>query len=187
MLDFQYLADKDFPEELLEEAFTPAEGEINDLDGAFADLHQRGELEAELLDPNVEESCVAAVAFLHRMLPPTLFNDVVERGVKQAVREYYPEYEVVDASYEPDIRSPEKAYERAERFLENGFTLSDEQVRLLLERGEVEPEKIAEHVQRDTQPFQKHLAEFRKEGVEHLSDGSTESSSDGDGGDPEAE
>lgn len=153
VIDFEFLTNPTFPDRLLEAAFSPAEGDIEDLDGGFTDLYRRGKLDTELLDPDIEDNFVSMVALLFHVLPPTLFSEVVEDGVKQAVREQYSEYEVVDASYTPDIRSPDRAYGQAKALLENGISLGDEQVRILLERGEVDPQKVAENVQNQTKPL----------------------------------
>jgi len=188
VLDFEYLSDTDFPDKLLESAFSPPEGDIEDLDGGFADLYRRGKLDTKLLDPDIEDNFVSMVAFLFHVLPPTLFSEVVEDGVKQAIREQYPDYEVVDASYNPDIRSPDRAHKQAKNLLENGISLSDEQVRLLLERGEVDPQKVAENVQNETKTVTEKIDTPAGKAADYLTpESQPESSGEADRPDPDRE
>lgn len=158
MLDFRWLADPEFPDHLLEQAFSASEEQVEELSGPWARKVKTGEIDERLSDPEMEDSTVEMVATLHRMYPPSLFNGIIEEGVEKAVKYYYPEYEVRDASYDPDIRRQDEAYERAKRRLEQDSLLRDEDVRVLLERGEVDPQRVADKIQ-EQQEKRERLAE----------------------------
>jgi len=145
LLDMSILAHPQFPGDLLEAAFSAEEG-IDEREGLRARAIQRANVDWTLTDPRIEDSIVDAMTLFHRMYPPSLFNDFVEDGVKQAGDHYYPDYEVLDASYEPDIRRKGAAHEWAKRSLEEGYRLTDEEIRILLKQGETDPEEVATHV-----------------------------------------
>lgn len=150
MLDFRILSNKEFPRELLDQVFRSSEDNFNVDQSDPLSLQQMDSI-FEYHNPGIEEGCICAVELIYRMYTPDVANKIIEMGVRRAIRDFYPEYEVSDASYEPELYSPDQTHQRAKQFLEEGVTLSDEQIRLLLERGEVSPEKIAEHVQSKTQ------------------------------------
>lgn len=146
ILDFSILADPEFPEERLNEAFSASEDEAEELDGPWAHAVQTGQIDGPLSDPDVEDSVVDAVAFFHRMYPPSLFNDIIEEGVERAVERYYPGVEVVDASYNPDIRDKETAHEVAKKKLEAGTPLTGKETKLLIEVSEVDVDRVVENI-----------------------------------------
>jgi hypothetical protein len=150
ILDFRNLSNEEFPQELLEQVFRAPEEEfsVNQIDSLSL---QQMDTIFEYHNPGVEQGCISAVELIYRMYTPNVANKIIEMGVRRAIRDFYPEYEVSDASYDPELDSPDKTHQRAKKFLEEGVTLSDEQIRVLLERGEVNPVTIAEHVQSETQ------------------------------------
>lgn len=149
ILDFEYLADEKFPQEILDSAFERPDNFDPKKDGPL-NLRQAGAIDSEAKDPNIEEGFIAAVSLIYRTFSPSVANKIIERGVIRATNDFYPNHEVVDASYEPVLRPTENAYERAKDSLEEGLNLTSEQIRLLLEHGEVDPEEVAEHVQRNS-------------------------------------
>jgi len=146
LLDMSILAHPQFPEDFLEEAFSVSEEKVDEQEGPWARLVQRGDVDEPLVDDKVEDAVVDAITFFHRMYPPSLFNEIIEEGVKQAVDYYYPDHEVVDASYEPEIRRQGAAHKRAKQAFEKGRRLTDEQIRILLKGDDVDPEEVATHV-----------------------------------------
>jgi hypothetical protein len=168
LLDMSILAHPQFPDDLLEAAFSVPEDRVDEQEGPWARAVQRGDLEGPLSDSGIEDSVVEAITLFHRMYPPSVFNDIVEEGVKQAVDHYYPDHEVLDASYEPDIRRKGAAHEWAKRSLEEGGRLTDEEIRILLKRGEIDPEEIAAHVRE--QPENTSFADSFAEWVEQAED-----------------
>jgi len=153
ILDFNHLADEEFPEELLNQVFHLQEEYDPEEHGPLT-LQQSGSLDIGQQDPRIQEGCTAAITLIYRMFSPKIANSIVEQGVRQAIQEFYPEYVVVDASYNPDLRSPSKSHDRAKSRMEEGLRLSEDELRLLLERGEVDPQKIAEHVQEGSTKLQ---------------------------------
>lgn len=145
VLDFQYLAAPEFPDELLENAFSAA-GDADEYESVWAEGVQRGAAGATLSDPAVDAGVVEALAFFHRVYPPERFNQLVEDGVTTAVDRYYPDVEVVDASYNPDIRDRQGAHDVAKSKLEDGRPLTAEQSKLLIQWGEVDPDRVVENI-----------------------------------------
>lgn len=171
LLDMSILAHPQFPGDLLEAAFSVPEDRVDEQEGLWARAVQRGDLEGPLSDSRVEDSVVEAITLFHRMYPPSLFNDFVEDGVKQAGDHYYPDYEVLDASYEPDIRQKGAAHERAKRRFEKGLRLTDEEIRILLKWGEIDPEEVATHVrEQPEEPENTSFAESFAEWCEQAED-----------------
>lgn len=152
MLDFNHIANKEFPGELLRSVFYISEDGFNISNKEPVSLRDAGMIQSDYQEPRIEEACIDIVALIYRMYPPALANSIVEKGVSQAIGDFYPNSEVVDASYTPELRSPHKAHEIAKHSLNNGYELTDEQVRLLLEEGEVDPREVAEHIKRDNEP-----------------------------------
>lgn len=145
MLDFHYLADPEFPGELLTEAFRVPDDEVPDHEGPWARAVSRGELD-HLLAPDMEDGVVNAIATFHRVLPPSLFNEAVEEAVEKAVKWYYPDHEVVDAGYEPDIQERGQVHKTAKWKLENDIPLTGEESKTLIEEGEVDPDDVVAHI-----------------------------------------
>ena len=145
LLDFRYLADPEFSDELLLRAFAapPDLGGRHPLLGTVPD---GASTEIVVSDPEVEASAAEAITTFHRIYPPELFNSLVEDGVVSSVNRFQAEKEVVDASYSPDIRDREKVHERAREKLESDIPLTAEETKLLLEYGEVDPDRVVEHV-----------------------------------------
>lgn len=148
ILDLRHLANKEFPEELLKSIFYVSEQKIIEEKGGLS-LKQMGSVGDKYIDPDIEEGFIAGIALMYRVFGVPSANSIIEQGLEQAMNDFYPKTEVVDSTYDPDLQSPEKAHELAKNYLEDGLMLSDEQVRLLIERGEVDSEKVIEHVQRD--------------------------------------
>ena len=88
------------------------------------------------------------------MFPPGVANSMVERGVRQAFREFYSDYEVTDADYDPHVQSTSMVHDRAKSNLNDGRQLNEDEIRILLERGEIDPQKVAEHVQKNSEPHE---------------------------------
>ena len=164
MLDFRILSNKEFSHDLLEQVFQSPEEEfsVNQIDSLSL---QQIDTIFEYRNPGIEQGCISAVELIYRMYSPTIANKIIEMGVKRAIRDFYPEYEVSDASYDPELHSPDRTHQLAKEFLEEGVTLSDEQIRVLLERGEVNPETIAEHVQSETQARDISITRSRSTGL----------------------
>lgn len=152
MLDFNHIANEEFPGELLRSVFYISEGGFNISNKEPVSLRDAGMIQSDYQEPRIEEACIDIVALIYRMYPPSLANSIVEKGVSQAIGDFYPKSEVVDASYTPELQSPHKAHEIAKHSLNNGYELTDEQVRLLLEEGEVDPREVAEHIKQDNEP-----------------------------------
>lgn len=144
LLDFRYLADPEFPDKLLSQAFSePLEsGGRHTLLATVVD-------EIEASDPDIEDGAVEAITAFHRVYTPATFNDMVEDAVQAAVARYYSGREVVDASYSPDIRDRERVHERAQEKLESDTPLTANETKLLLEYGEVNPDRVVDHVRED--------------------------------------
>lgn len=148
LLDFQYLADPEFPEEYLEQAFAstqdgPVRGPVVSITAAE---------DAEKIaksDPEVKNGATEAITTFHRIYPPATFNNMVEEAVQTAVARYYSGIEVVDASYNPDIRERDSVHDRAKKKLDNDDPLTPRETKLLLEYGEVDPDRVVEHVRED--------------------------------------
>lgn len=140
MLDFRYLADPEFPEEYLAEAFRQSEGP------SIRQPLSVQESGVALSDPRIEDSAVEAITLFHRIYSPSTFNDMIEEAVVTAVDRYYSDIQVVDASYNPDIRDREVVHDRAVEKVEEGLPLTPDETKLLLEYGEVDAKDIAEHV-----------------------------------------
>ena len=143
LLDFRYLADPEFPDEYLEESFgdQEAHGRVEPIS-----LPEGG---LTLSDGYVEDSVVEAITLFHLIYPPAVFNDMIEEAVETAVSRYRPDIEVVDASYNPDIRDRGAVHQIAMGKLDEGDPLSAEETKLLLEYGEVDPDRVVEHVRGD--------------------------------------
>ena len=171
MLDFILLADEEFPEELLSQVFHLDQEYDLEKHGPLS-LMQFGQLDLEQ-DPRIQEGCTAAIALIYRMYSPTIANTIIEEGVRQAVQAFYPEHKVVDASYNPDLRSPDRAHEQAKNRMEKGLRLREDDLRLLLEQQEVDPQRVASHVQEKNQQYvgmDKSRMRRRKEQPEYLKD-----------------
>lgn len=149
MFDFQHLADEKFPEELLESVFFKSLEQTDSENGKGKSKEREGLASfIKDKDPKIEESCIAAVSLIYRIYKRGDANVIIEKGVTRAVQDFYRDKVVVDASYNPELESPEAAYHTALEKLELGEPMSSDQIKLLLERGEVDPEKIAEHVRK---------------------------------------
>jgi hypothetical protein len=131
---------------------------------------------AALEDHGVKRGFIAAVALIYRLYNREDANRIIQKGFKRAIEDFYPETTVIDASYNPKTKSPELAYLNAKATLENDESLTDTQIRLLLEEGEIDPEKIAKHIQqgntRDSQaPTRNRRDDYRRDknmaGEEH--------------------
>lgn len=147
-LDLAILADPEFPEDLLDEAFRDPSGEtvdVGEMVGAWED-REPAMREQPAADEAMQQGFVEAIALMNKLYTQTGATALVEEGTTTAVRRYYPELEVVDASYDPDIRPRGQAHDVAKHRLKEDLTLTDEQVRLLLEKGEIDPERVAKHV-----------------------------------------
>lgn len=160
MFDFQHLVDERFPEELLEAVFFQS---LENTDSEY-DTGKPEEREgladfADNIDPEVEKSCIAAVALIYRIYKTTKANKIIEKGVKRAVQDFHTDTFVVDASYDPNLKSPELAHTIAKNKLESEASLTDSQIKLLLARGEVDPKKVALHVQKG------HTRDTREENI----------------------
>lgn len=166
ILDFEYLADENLPQEILDSAFQPPDDFDPKKDGPIT-LRQAGMVDLdEGKDPNIEKGFIAAVCLIYRTFPLRIANRIVEKGVNRAVSDFYPNQEAIDASYDPVLISTEDAHERAKDRLREGSRLTSEQVQLLLERGEVDPEEVAEHVQNSQTKYTNHLELFGEESRE---------------------
>lgn len=177
IIDFNYLADEDFPQEILDSAFqTPDDFEPEEHRPL---THGKvGGISFQDRDPIIQ-GFTAAVSLIYRSFPMPVANRTIELGVIQATNNFYPDHNLVDASYDPVLVSKEDAHERARDALEQGLKLTGEQVLLLLEQGEVDPTEVAEHVQEKHSEYfdrqQKTFEQTRKERMErfeHPSDNS---------------
>ncbi|TQQ81824.1 hypothetical protein [Halonotius roseus] len=160
LIDFHHLASKEFPKELLNSAFQNPN--VDPSKDSEQDTYENMENNQDLYDYSVETGCIAAVSLIYRMFPLEYSNKIVAEGLEKAVRDYYPNATVVDSSYEPKVETPDKTHEIALDCLEEGYTLTDEQVKVLLKRGEVDPDEVAEHVQKDTVMSLKHVSDGNK-------------------------
>lgn len=161
VIDFQHLADREFPEELIQSALYPPDPESakeSELDYA---TDEPGD--GTHYDRHVRQGFIAAISLIYRMYPLNYSNHIVEQGVKQAVRDFYPDYEIADVSYDPDLQSPQNMHEQAVEFLEKDLTLTEEQIRVLLERGEIDPERVAEHVSKQTRMYRDQYRSIRRD------------------------
>lgn len=160
LVDFRHLASKEFPKELLESVFqNPNNGPSTDAEHSS---HENMENRRYLYDYSVEAGCTAAVSLIYRMFPLEYSNKIVAEGLEKAVRDYYPNATVVDSSYKPKIRTPDKTHEMALDCLKEGYTLTDKQIKVLLKRGEVDPNEVAEHIQKDTEVSPEHMPGVNK-------------------------
>lgn len=179
IIDFNYLADEDFPQEILDSAFQiPDDFELEE-DGPFS--HGKvGGISLNGRGPIIQ-GFTAAVSLIYRSFPTTVANRIIEQGVIQATNDFYPDYNLIDASYDPVLVSKEDAHERARDALEQGSKLTGEQVRLLLEQGEVDPTEVAEHVQKKHSEYldrqQNIFEQTRKKRMERLERPSDDSES----------
>lgn len=175
ILDFEYLSDEKFPQEILDSAFQRPDDFDPKKDGPI-NLRQAGAVDDEAKDPNIERGFIAAVSLIYRTFSTNVANTIIEKGVINATSEFYPDREVVEASYDPTFRSTEDVHERAKDALEEGSILSNEQVLLLLKHGEVDPDDVAENVQENSGPIsdrhKRIVKQTRERRSERLSDDS---------------
>ena len=170
ILDFEYLVNENFPQEILDSAFQPPDDFDRKKDGPIT-LRQAGMIDLkEGTDPNIERGFTAAVCLIYRKFPLSVANNIIEKGVKRAVSDFYPNQQVIDASYDPVLISTEDAHKKAKDKLREGSRLTSEQVQLLLERGEVDPEEVAEHVQSNQTEYKNRLEKTHEETREQRRD-----------------
>lgn len=151
-LDMTILADPDFDPELLDEAFQEPSGEtarIGELVGAWEDRDPEVK-ERLLMDEAIEEAFVDTIALIANVTNWTVYQDIIEEGTKRAIERFSDEHVVKDASYRPEIERPESALKRAKWKVEEGQRLTEEEVVLLLEDGDVDPDAVAKNVREES-------------------------------------
>lgn len=151
ILDFEYLSHENLPQPILDSAFQCPDDFDPEKDGPIT-LRQAGGIDVGGKDPSIERGFAAAVTLIYRTFSTYVANEIVEKGVINATSVFYPDHEIVDASYDPTLRPVEGVYERAKKALEEGSILSNPQVLLLLKEGEVDPDDVAENVQKHSGP-----------------------------------
>jgi len=151
ILDFEYLSHENLPQPILDSAFQCPDDFDPKKDGPIS-LRQAGGIDVGGKDPSIERGFTAAVTLIYRTFSTYVASEIVEKGVINATSVFYPNHEIVDASYDPTLRPVEGVHERAKKALEEGSILSNAQVLLLLKEGEVDPDDVAENVQQHSGP-----------------------------------
>jgi len=172
ILDFEYLSHENLPQPILDSAFQCPNDFDPKKDGPIS-MRQAGGIDVGGKDPSIERGFMAAVTLIYRTFSTYVANDIVEKGVVNATSDFYPNHEIVDASYDPTLRPVEGVHERAKKDLEEGSILSNAQVLLLLKEGEVDPDDVAENVQQHSGPVnssnKRMFKQTRNKRIERLS------------------
>jgi Fe-S oxidoreductase len=137
LLDFSLLADPElFPDSEIEEirsARTGSDTDLNLLPGAGNTS----------MDPEIQAAVIEMFAFGLRMS-----WGLTELNFGQALRRFGERTEGIEVGeVNIELLDKEQLAKRAKEHMENGATLTDKEVRALLESGEVDPDTLASHLQ----------------------------------------
>ena len=143
LLDISLLASPEVDGQFLAEALR---WEGPDLVMEHNEAWKKGPFGVIEVDDEMMRTLVDAIVLAGRNLTISKYTALVEEATETLVRRYHPGSVLVDARYEPDIENPDQAYGRAKGKLSMEQDLTDAEIRLLLEQGEVDAETVAEHV-----------------------------------------
>jgi len=158
LLDFAFLADPELleTEQLLrairgetvetDDLIRSSEDPANDDRGAQVGPHAIVSQEP-VIDPEIKQALLNVLVFSFRAIRgPSQYTVSVENAASEAFDRYMPEATITENDYRLEYEQPDEALRVARIKLDENRPLTDAEVRLLLERGDVGPDRVAEQV-----------------------------------------
>lgn len=104
---------------------------------------------AQLAEEPIDDDLAEMVAFAYRLAPMSI-DTIVETGIRRGVERFHPGYTV--DRVEIIISQRHQALNEAQDKLDRGEPLTDREVRLLLELGELPAEELRQYLQDHPSP-----------------------------------